>query len=520
MGRRLPGRRLRHLPVAPVLPDHPARAGGGGPGRWRQSVADLSAHLHAARQARPRHAGHLHVHVDLERPHQPADLPAPARPVHDDASGWRSSRASSSGKWPEMMAGALVSLAPMIILFVLGATALRARHRPERAQGVTEPPGAMPLTALPAAVAAADGRQRRAAAAVPGDRRAQPPRRRVRRRLAERARPPSSPRRSTRPGVEAIVDLDGGWGDGPARARSSAGSGRFPAASRCSPASTTSAGPSDAAFGETEAARLRDGVAGGRPRTQGLEDARPARARPGRAARGGRRSASRPALGRGRGAARARDRSMSPTRSPSSTRSTRPTSAGRSCRAIPTGISGRRGRRAARTSRASRRSTSSSTGSRPSSPAIRRRRSSARTSAARPRTWDGSIGCSSAYPNWNVDIAARIAELGRQPRRTRELFERWPDRILFGVDSGPDPAFYAVHYRFLETTDESFPYDVDDGEPPTPGPLGDPRPRPVGRRAAAGLPGQRAAAHRVRLRAMAGPLSSAGCRSALVAGGR
>jgi predicted TIM-barrel fold metal-dependent hydrolase len=74
-----------------------------------------------------------------------------------------------------------------------------------------------------------------------------------------------------------------------------------------------------------------------------------------------------------------------------------------------------------------------------------------------------------AYPNWNVDIAARIAELGRQPRRTRELLERWPDRILFGVDSGPDPAFYAVHYRFLETTDESFPYDVDDGSPPTQG---------------------------------------------------
>ncbi len=73
------------------------------------------------------------------------------------------------------------------------------------------------------------------------------------------------------------------------------------------------------------------------------------------------------------------------------------------------------------------------------------------------------------YPNWNVDIAARIAELGRQPGRTRELFERWPDRILFGVDSGPDPAFYAVHFRFLETTDESFPYDVDEDAPPTQG---------------------------------------------------
>jgi predicted TIM-barrel fold metal-dependent hydrolase len=74
-----------------------------------------------------------------------------------------------------------------------------------------------------------------------------------------------------------------------------------------------------------------------------------------------------------------------------------------------------------------------------------------------------------AYRNWNVDIAARIAELGRQPRRARELFERWPDRILFGVDSAPDPAFYAVHFRFLESTDESFPYDVDDAGPPTQG---------------------------------------------------
>lgn len=74
-----------------------------------------------------------------------------------------------------------------------------------------------------------------------------------------------------------------------------------------------------------------------------------------------------------------------------------------------------------------------------------------------------------AHSNWNVDIAARLAELGRQPRRTRELVMRWPDRILFGVDSGPDAAIYAVYYRFLETVDESFAYDVDDDAPPTQG---------------------------------------------------
>ena len=73
------------------------------------------------------------------------------------------------------------------------------------------------------------------------------------------------------------------------------------------------------------------------------------------------------------------------------------------------------------------------------------------------------------YPNWNVDIAARIAELGRQPFGARSLCLRWPDRILFGVDSAPDPATYAVHYRFLETLDESFAYDVEEEDVPSQG---------------------------------------------------
>ena len=70
-------------------------------------------------------------------------------------------------------------------------------------------------------------------------------------------------------------------------------------------------------------------------------------------------------------------------------------------------------------------------------------------------------------PNFNVDIAARLAELGRQPYTARTFFLRWADRILFGTDSGPDPRFYAIHYRFLETFDESFDYDVE--PPPTQG---------------------------------------------------
>jgi predicted TIM-barrel fold metal-dependent hydrolase len=68
-------------------------------------------------------------------------------------------------------------------------------------------------------------------------------------------------------------------------------------------------------------------------------------------------------------------------------------------------------------------------------------------------------------PNLSVDIAARLGELGRQPYSSRAFFLRHADRILFGVDMAPDPDVYAVHYRFLETLDESFDY----GTEPVPG---------------------------------------------------
>lgn len=74
-----------------------------------------------------------------------------------------------------------------------------------------------------------------------------------------------------------------------------------------------------------------------------------------------------------------------------------------------------------------------------------------------------------SYPNWYVDIAARIAELGRQPFTSRAFMMRWPDRILFGTDANPDSAVSAVHRRFLETFDESFPYDSDESAPPSQG---------------------------------------------------
>jgi predicted TIM-barrel fold metal-dependent hydrolase len=72
-------------------------------------------------------------------------------------------------------------------------------------------------------------------------------------------------------------------------------------------------------------------------------------------------------------------------------------------------------------------------------------------------------------PNFHVDIAARIGELGRQPYTARAFIERWSDRVLFGTDMAPDPAWWAVYFRFLETADESFAYDADEDEPPSQG---------------------------------------------------
>jgi predicted TIM-barrel fold metal-dependent hydrolase len=72
------------------------------------------------------------------------------------------------------------------------------------------------------------------------------------------------------------------------------------------------------------------------------------------------------------------------------------------------------------------------------------------------------------HPNFHIDIAARIAELGRQPRATRALMLSHPGRVLFGTDEiPPNRETYQVYFRFMETPDEHFPYSPDD--PPTSG---------------------------------------------------
>jgi len=76
--------------------------------------------------------------------------------------------------------------------------------------------------------------------------------------------------------------------------------------------------------------------------------------------------------------------------------------------------------------------------------------------------------CMDELPNMAVDIAARISELGRQPRASRKFFDKYQDRIVFGTDAVPKgyntpqqvflDGLYEIYYRFLETEDEYFDY--------------------------------------------------------------
>jgi predicted TIM-barrel fold metal-dependent hydrolase len=82
------------------------------------------------------------------------------------------------------------------------------------------------------------------------------------------------------------------------------------------------------------------------------------------------------------------------------------------------------------------------------------------------------------YPNFYVDTAARVPEIGRQDAaRMRAFFEKYQDRILFGSDTGigstqdemmygsngAEPAtdadeqrFFSATWRYFETRDRQF----------------------------------------------------------------
>src|SRR3984957_13894683 len=72
------------------------------------------------------------------------------------------------------------------------------------------------------------------------------------------------------------------------------------------------------------------------------------------------------------------------------------------------------------------------------------------------------------FNNMTVDIAARIGELGRQPRMSQAFFNKNKESTLFGTDATPhgdeypqqvfNDKLYEIYYRFLETNDEYFDY--------------------------------------------------------------
>ena len=84
-----------------------------------------------------------------------------------------------------------------------------------------------------------------------------------------------------------------------------------------------------------------------------------------------------------------------------------------------------------------------------------------------PEDLDRVEGWLRDHPNVVVELASRISELGRQPRRARRFILDHSDRVLFGTD-GPWPeARLRAYWRFLETADESF--DYSEKQPPPQG---------------------------------------------------
>lgn len=61
------------------------------------------------------------------------------------------------------------------------------------------------------------------------------------------------------------------------------------------------------------------------------------------------------------------------------------------------------------------------------------------------------------HPNACVDIAAVLAELGRQPYTARDFLIKYQDRVLFGKDIY-EPSEYTYYFRVLETRDDYIEY--------------------------------------------------------------
>ena len=475
MGRGVPRRRVRDVPAAPVLPGDPARAGRrrtGRRGRTRgRSSATSTCRCRSRSSRRSPSSRSCGAGTTCStrsstcatcRPYTttvgPGLLPGPVRGQVAGDDGRRAGQPRC--RWSSLFIVAQRQFVRGIALS--GHQGLRDGRR--RSGGETS--GSRdyrPREHAPGDVA------RRRSAAVPGHRRPQP------------SRPD---RRSPATWIRAAdgAELGAAPRHAPASRRSStwtaAGARSLRreverlAASVCRAAfvvfaaSTTTAWASDAAFGETEAARLRDSARSGARGAEGLEAAGPA----GAGCEPGVWCASMTSrldpLWATAGELACRCSSTSPIRSPSSSRSTPRTSATRSCASTRTGTSGRPGR--------------GPPGRGPGFPPFDElidgleavvgpppaaRRSSVPTSGARRRTSRWVSAMLERCPNFAVDIAATAGRARppavHGPGLLRALGR--PDPVRDG--RAPRPAARTpCTFRFLETFDESFDYGTD--EPP------------------------------------------------------
>jgi predicted TIM-barrel fold metal-dependent hydrolase len=63
------------------------------------------------------------------------------------------------------------------------------------------------------------------------------------------------------------------------------------------------------------------------------------------------------------------------------------------------------------------------------------------------------------FSHADVELSARVQDLGRQPYGARKWLIKYQDRVLFGSDGSPDrevDQFWTPHWRFYETDDEHF----------------------------------------------------------------
>jgi hypothetical protein len=89
-------------------------------------------------------------------------------------------------------------------------------------------------------------------------------------------------------------------------------------------------------------------------------------------------------------------------------------------------------------------------------------------------TWAEVRRMLAAYPNYHVDTAAAIADMGRAPAEIKAIVEEFPTRVIFGTDlirtprfDMPEPGerdrwtladFFEAHWRFFETADTDLPH--------------------------------------------------------------